>query len=113
MEVDLDLARDLLLSAANQGVSDAAYELGQIYRDGIGLDSNELEAVEWFRIGARAGHPGSQKIMGSLYEQGIVVEEDMARAYFWYSLASVNGASKALTGRSRVMSQLSLSLIHI
>ena len=34
--------------AANQGNSKAQYKLGLMYRDGIGVRQNKLQAKEWF-----------------------------------------------------------------
>ena len=103
-----------MLSAANQGVREAAYELGRLYRYGVGLDIDGSEAFKWFRIGAQSGHPRCQNIMGGIYEEGIGTEPDMAKAYFWYALASLNGDSEAVIGRARVMSELSpAELNHI
>ena len=94
------------MRAAESGVREAANELGRIYNSGLGLDVDKAEAVKWYRISARAGHPGSQNALGAMYEHGETVNVDMAKAYFWYTLAAGNGNAKASHNRSRLKEKL-------
>lgn len=45
-----------LVGLANDGNPDAGYNLGMIYRYGIGVAENEATAMEWFRTAAANGH---------------------------------------------------------
>jgi len=41
--------------AANQGDSDAQYNLGVCYDSGTGVTKNESEAVRWYTLAAKQG----------------------------------------------------------
>ena len=41
--------------AANQGDTDAQYNLGVCYERGIGVAKNESEAVRWYTLAAKQG----------------------------------------------------------
>ena len=88
--------------------------MGRIYNSGLALDVDKAEAVKWYRIAARAGHPGAQNTLGAMYESGEIVNVDMARAYFWYTLAAGSGNTEASHNRSRLRAKLSTDeLRHI
>ena len=42
--------------AAERGIADAAYELGVMYENGIGVQKNLAEAIDWYRNAAASGH---------------------------------------------------------
>lgn len=46
----------MVLSAANQGESNAQYHLGKIYKDGLGVDKNLSLARIWFEKSAEVGN---------------------------------------------------------
>ena len=73
---------------------------------GEGMAQDYAQAVKWYRISARAGHPGSQNALGAMYEHGETVNVDMAKAYFWYTLAAGSGNAEASHNRSRLKAEL-------
>ena len=50
-----------LKSQAADGSADAGYNLGMIYRYGIGVPADETAAMEWFRRAAALGHEIAQR----------------------------------------------------
>ena len=63
---------------------------------------NRAEQRNWFAQAGRSGHLASQLKLGFEYELGVssgpsedLVPKDLARAYYWYSLAAAQGDAQA------------------
>jgi len=95
-------------SLAEQGNTDALYNLGQMYRLGEGVQQNDAEAVKWYLLAAEKGDADAQYNLGQMYRQGIGVPQDNAEAVKWYLLAAkqsnVNAQAKlkAMNGKKNV-----------
>ena len=48
-------------------------------------------AVRWYHLAAEQGHPDVQVILGSMYENGRNVPEDIIRACAWFNIAAAQG----------------------
>lgn len=70
--------------AADQGIPNAAYNLGVLYHQGLGVDADIDEALRWYDMAAEMGHAEGQYNLGIAYIEGIGVSYDaeMARDYF-------------------------------
>lgn len=77
--------------AAEQGHSDSALRLAQMYREGSGVPRNYSKALQWHREAAESGNPEAQFTLGELYEKGISVRQDFRQAARWYSAAADYG----------------------
>ena len=51
--------------AATKGDADAQNNLGNMYRDGLGVLKDEAEAVRWYRLAAVQGHALRSTSLGS------------------------------------------------
>lgn len=90
-------ARRILLPAAWRGEADAAYWLGRLYfYDEAGIARNDRLARFWFSRAARAGHPGGQYKLGSLYFTGRGVVRNLREAMRWWRAAALNGHAESL-----------------
>jgi uncharacterized protein len=58
---------------AEGGNPNAQYYMGFMNHHGYGVKRNEVEAAKWF-----------------LYEKGVGIQQDLAAAHMWLSLAAVN-----------------------
>ena len=54
-QIPLEL-KDKLKSAA-----DAAFQLGEMYFGGIGVDANKETAIRWYKVAANAGHKQAKR----------------------------------------------------
>ena len=52
--------------AAEQGLAEAQYNLGQVYTKGDGVAKDMIEAVKWYRKAAEQGHEGAKKALSYL-----------------------------------------------
>ena len=92
---DYALAISLFREAADAGQPAAAYNLGRIYDQGLGVPRNPTMALIWFRKAAEAGNPGAQYHLGLMYQKGQGAPRDEARAAAWYEKAASQGYSDA------------------
>lgn len=78
--------------AADQGLSDAKFALGRLYRDVYG---DVEKSLTWFREAANQGNVFAQYELGKLYlESGSTAPADVQRARRWLSLAADRGRLK-------------------
>jgi uncharacterized protein len=81
---------------AEAGDAKAQYMLGQMYKDGKGVDRNSGEAIRWFRKSAEGGNPSAGYWLGQLYENGDGVQRNGQEAARWYKLAAEAGNVAAI-----------------
>ena len=66
----------LFTLAAQQGHSDAQYNLGVCYRNGYGVVKDDKEAVRLYTLAAQQGHSDAQINLGVCYRNGYGVVKD-------------------------------------
>lgn len=52
---------EYLEKAANSRHADAAYQLGEMYLGGVGVEANKQTAISWYKVAAAAGHKGAKR----------------------------------------------------
>jgi len=78
-----------LTELAEQGDTEAAYDLAHAYYAGRGVDRDFSSARTWFSRAVRQGHPCAATYVGRIFDQGgFGVERDEARALEWYALGT-------------------------
>ena len=106
-----------LKALAEKGVARAQYELGRRYANGLGVEKNKKEAVEWYRKAALQGHAGGQyglgiQYMGSAIEHGTytysAVVPDIVKALAWWILAAKQGHKQAIEWKPKAAATLNL-----
>jgi TPR repeat protein len=73
--------------AAEQGLADAQFEVGQMYAQGLGTLQIFEEALHWYALSARQGHAKAQFNLAFLYAHGQGVEQNYVKAYEWYRIS--------------------------
>jgi TPR repeat protein len=81
--------------AAEQGHSDAQYNLGNSYCNGEGVAEDKVEAVRWFRRAAEQGDADSIRRLVRCYRDGVGVEKDEAEAARWRQCMSDSDSDSA------------------
>jgi TPR repeat protein len=74
--------------AAAKGDADARYRLGELYKEGKTVPTNDAEALKLFRLAADQGHAGAQVALGEMYESGRGVAQDYGEAVKLFRLAA-------------------------
>ncbi|KXB91570.1 tetratricopeptide repeat protein [Megasphaera hutchinsoni] len=76
---------------AEQGDAEAQNYLGGCYRNGKGVEKDDVKAVEWYQKAADQGYAAAQYQLGVCYEEGKGVVRDYATAIKWYQKAADQG----------------------
>ena len=50
--------------AAGAGSADAQYQIGNIYRRGLGVKQSNVHAIEWYQKAAKQGHEKARNKLG-------------------------------------------------
>lgn len=88
---------DELRVKANQGDTNAQFQLGAAYDQGRGINKNQIEAATWYRKAAELGHPAAQNSLGSMHQFGEGVPQDNVEAVKWFQKAADQGYGEAYT----------------
>lgn len=81
--------------AADQNVGNAAYNLGVLYHQGLGVEKDIERALYWYREAARAGHPEAQYNLGIAYIEGIGTDYNAPVAAAFFESAANQGIVEA------------------
>lgn len=95
VQIDMEKAAFYYRQAAEGGLAEAQFNLGNLYLAGSGVALNPAAAVEWFRKAAEQGLPAAQYNLANAYRTGQGVQQDFARALQWYRNAADRGMPQA------------------
>ena len=86
---------DTLIIQADDGDTEAQYELG--WRHALGMEAplDDDIALRWLKVAADNGHMLAQNNLGARYYTGDGVEHDLKAAYRWFYLPANKGDRKA------------------
>lgn len=87
IERDVQRALNLYTMAAGHGHPAALYGIGLVYLEGDGLKQRPDQGVKWLMRAARKRYAPAETMLGDLYWDGKIVEQDRTRAIMWYRLA--------------------------
>ena len=76
----MDTAIQWYETAAQNGYQTANSQLGYIYSNGIGVDTNYAKAIEYYQIAADHGNKFALSNLGEMYEKGLGVSADLNTA---------------------------------
>ena len=76
------------LPLAQQGGAYPQFNLGDMYREGLGAKQDYAEAVKWYRLAAEQGMANAQVNLGLMYDEGRGVVRDYVQSHFWSNLAA-------------------------
>ena len=94
-----------LITAATNGMPEAANELGLFYLSGKLGVADGAAGVAWLTRAAQAGFAPAQNNLGALYERGLGVTQNYANAGQLYSLAANQGHGPATLALARMYTQ--------
>ena len=92
-----DLPLSDLKAKAEQGDTEAQYNLGYRYYNGVdGVSKDYSQAVYWYTKVAKQGYAQAQNELGTCYYNGgYGVSKDYSKAMYWFSKAAEQGDSIA------------------
>lgn len=96
LQGDYEKARELWLPVAESGNEVAAFNIGVLYAQGLGVAADPVEAVRWYRRSALAGYSNAQFNLGSAYYNSQGTEKNVAQAVSWWERAAEQDHPEAL-----------------
>jgi TPR repeat protein len=82
-------------AAAEKGDAGSATNLGYLYENGLGVETNQIEAVAWYKKAAIRGDAVGQFNLGLSYQYGTGVKADFGEAIRWLQTAADQGYEAA------------------
>jgi len=77
--------------SAEQGIVEAQWLLGHIYRYNLLQQGEELkQAFDWYLLAAEQGHTGAMREVGNAYLLELGIAKDYSNAHFWLLKAAKN-----------------------
>ena len=95
---DVDKAAAWYRRAAKQGLADAQFNLGNLYRSGRGVEQDPRRAVLWYLKAAMQGMPAAQYNLALSYDSGVGAAQNHTVAAKWYRAAAKQGDIDAMLG---------------
>lgn len=80
-----------LASRAEAGDNAAAFELGEIYREGEHAAQDWQVAFRWYHLAATRGDAEAQNNLGTMYQNGLGCDADSTLAAHWYQQSARQG----------------------
>jgi hypothetical protein len=102
---------------AEEGDTDAQYQLAIMYYRGEGVPQDYGKARMWYRRAADRGDADAQLNLGLMYAQGVGVAQNFVEAFKWFELAVAYGPredirSKAFLNRENAASMMTKQQIE-
>lgn len=95
---DNEVAVGWFLTAAYQGDAAGAYELGQMYANGEGVEKDFNKAVYWISYAAKKNYVRAVEVLANSYQNGgLGLAVDLSQAKIWQSrLPALRAAEKKM-----------------
>ena len=98
-------------AAAEKGDIHGQVNLGNYYRDGIGIEKDDEQAVRWYRKASEQDVDLAQFHVGNYYAEGVGVPKDYVEAYAYLNLAG-RKFGDARRNRDKLESKMSADQIE-
>lgn len=85
----------VLTPLAQQGDSEAQYNLGVMYDEGLGVPENNMTAAIWYTLSAEQGDADAQYNLAHMFVNGEGVQQNNKTAYMWARLAAAQESADA------------------
>ncbi len=110
IECDGEGAIKWLTSAANQGLVNAQYELGYLYRQGINGFCSLDKSLYWLTRAAMNLYAPACYLLGKMYEKAEGVKKSVETAKKWYKIAAASPFTNHLNRANYALANLHHSL---
>ncbi|EPJ3803359.1 tetratricopeptide repeat protein [Providencia vermicola] len=98
VETNINQAFQWFKSSAEQGNSDAQWELGLMYSLGEGVKQDYHQAFLWIKKAAEQGNGDAQALLGHMYIEGLGIRQDHHQSKEWFGKSCDNGNQKGCDG---------------
>ena len=94
---DASTPTEQLKALATGGDAGAMLEYGRSLVEGLGVDTNTTEGLDWLRKAASAGQTQAWYVIGFVYANGVGVELDLAEAVQYFRKGAEAGSADCQT----------------
>ena len=75
---------------ASSGHAMAQFNIALMYHGGLGVETNEAEAVKWYTLAAKNGYMPAQEFLSVAYQEGwFGLPQDEKQARYWEQMAEL------------------------
>ncbi len=92
---DYKTAFTIFYALAQKGEIRSLFEVGNMYENGLGVQKNSINAVEWYMKAVGAGHVRAAYRLGRMYMKGRGVRKDYGAAFTLLERAAKQGDADA------------------
>ena len=85
-----ELALDIWEPLANEGVSNAQYNVGLMHHNGLGTKQDFKQAYKWLLQSSEQGNLNSIRLISTMYALGNGINKNFVKSYMWAKIGSDN-----------------------
>lgn len=75
---------------ASSGHAMAQFNIALMYHGGLGVDTNEAEAVKWYTMAAKNGYMPAQEFLSAAYKEGwFGLKANEKKAEYWLQMSEL------------------------
>ena len=100
---DFDAALEIMKTLADQGSDRAQYLMGYLLTQDENIESDPINAAEWYLKAANQGHVRAQYDLGMLYSGSGGIKKDIPSAIKWLRKAAEQGDGYASNNLARIL----------
>ncbi len=75
---------------AEEGISNAQYNVGLMYHNGLGVNQDYNEAFKWLLMSSEQGNLNSIRLLSTMYALGNGIQKDYLKSYMWAKIGADN-----------------------
>ncbi|MCK5481170.1 MAG: sel1 repeat family protein, partial [Gammaproteobacteria bacterium] len=76
------------LASAEKGGKKSQYNVGNMYKKGIGVNIDTTEAIKWYENSANQGHIKAGFKLGQIFYEGTGVKKNRDTAFKWFKVSA-------------------------
>jgi TPR repeat protein len=80
--------------------------LAILHYHGSGVPQDYRKALDLYTTVAQSGDPYAQKMVGTMYSNGLGVQQDRIKAHMWFQISAENGMALALKEQEKLAAEM-------
>jgi len=93
----------IFLKLAERGDPQAQFDLGVMFHNGMGFDTDYEKAVNWFCEAASQNHAQAENYLGAIYKTGIGADQNLEKAQMYFKRAMDHGNENARSSHAELL----------
>ena len=97
---------------AKEGVSNAQYNVGLMYHNGLGTKQDFEQAFKWLLKSSEQGNLNSIRLISTMYALGNGIKKDFIKSYMWAKIGADNDDQNSKILLDGLLKEMSKSEIN-